>query len=693
MKILYKLTAFIFIASLFFACETDEDKMYNLDYVKAPSNVSAIFDVTTDNTGLVSITPNAEGAQNFVVNFGDGSDTEEYKVGEAIEHTYDEGVYNVKVTAVGITGLETEFTQELNVTFKAPENVELTVTNDDVNPRIVSVSATADYATVFEIYWGDVEEEEPTLAMPEETVTHTYEAPGDYDIKVIAKSAGAATTEYTETVNVPEAADPMTMPIDFESFTINYAFSDFGGVASSVVDNPDAGGINSSDKVGLSTKTAGAETWAGTILTLGDPLNFADKTFKVKVWSPKSGAVVKLKVENLDDGDINHEVDATTTVANEWEELSFDFTAIDTNNEYQKVVLFFDFGNAGDDSNYYFDDIKLVTEAAAGTGIEGIWKVASEVGAIGVGPALGDISWWSIDEAGVTERACYFDDTYVFGLDGTFENVLGSDTWVEGWQGGSDACGAPVAPHDGSNPATFVHDTGAGTVTLNGVGAFLGLPKVTNNGELSDPADAPVSVTYDVTLSEGNTVMTVDITIDGGSTWWRYKMVKVGEVSSSPLAGTWSVAAEAGSIGVGPALGDISWWSIDDPGVTQRACYFDDTYVFGADGSFQNVQGGDTWLETWQSGVDDACGTPVAPHDGSNPATYSYDSSAGTVTLNGVGAYLGLPKVTNDGELSDPADAPSSIVYDVTLSEGNTVMTVDITIGGGTWWRFKLVKN
>ena len=691
MKILYKLTAFIFIASLFFACETDEDKMYNLDYMKAPSNISAIFDVTQDNTGLVSITPNAEGAQSYVIDFGDGADTEEYKVGEAIEHIFSEGVYNVSITAVGITGLETDFTQELNVTFKAPENVEVTIANDNVNPRIVSVTAKADYATVFEIYWGDAVDEEPTMAMPEEAVTHTYEEPGDYDLKVIAKSAGAATTEYTETVNVPAASDPITLPVNFESFTVNYAFADFGGVTSSVVDNPDASGNNTSDKVGHSAKPASAETWGGSVMTLGSPINFADKTFKVKVWSPKTGAIVKLKVENLDNGDINHEVDATTTVANEWEELSFDFSGIDTNNEYQKVVLFFDFGNTGEDSNYYFDDMKLVTESAAGTGIEGIWSVASEAGSIGVGPGLGDTSWWAIDDAGVAERACFFDDTYIFGADGSFSNVLGGETWVEGWQGGSDACGAPVAPHNGSNQATYTHDTGAGTVTISGLGAYLGIPKAVNGSELASPDDAAQSITYDVELSEGNTVMTVDIFI-GGEAWWRFKLVKVGEVSSSPLAGSWSVASEAGAIGVGPGMGDTSWWAIDDAGVAERACFFDDTYVFGADGSFSNVLGGDTWVEGWQGGSD-ACGAPVAPHDGSNQATYTYDEDAGKITLNGLGAYLGIPKAVNGSELASPDDAAQSVTYDVTLSEGNTVMTVDIFIGGEAWWRFKLVKN
>jgi hypothetical protein len=170
-------------------------------------------------------------------------------------------------------------------------------------------------------------------------------------------------------------------------------------------------------------------------------------------------------------------------------------------------------------------------------------------------------------------------------------------------------------------------------------------------------------------------------------------MVKEGgSVVPTILSGTWKIAPEAGSLGVGPALGDISWWSIDAAGVTQRACFFDDTYVFGADGTFSNVLGNETWLEGWQGVAADICGTPVAPHDGSAAATYTFDAVANKVTLNGTGAYLGIPKAYNGGELTSPAGAPESITYDLTFSENNTRLTVDINIGGG-WWRFQMVKN
>ena len=676
------------------SCKKDSDDLSALNSVKAPSNVTAIFNITQDNTGLVTIIPNAEGVTMYKVTFGDveGEIPTSYKLNEKITHTFGEGLFTVGITAVGITGLTAKYEQEINVTFKAPENLVVTIVKDQTNPKVVTVTATADYATIIDMYFGDVANEEPSSALPGEAFVHTYAEPGTYQLTVIAKSAGAETTVYQEDIIISAASDPVNLPITFESFTVNYAFSDFGNATSTVIDNPNASGINTSVRVGQSVKAVGAETWAGSLLILGNPIDFSvNKTFKIKVWSPKSGSVVKLKVENLTNADLNHEVDATTTVANQWEELSFNFSAINMANTYQKVVIFFDFGVAGDGSTYYFDDVKL-TSSSVSSGIVGTWKVAPEAGSLGVGPALGDISWWAIDAAGVTQRACFFDDTYVFGADGSFSNILGTDTWIEGWQGiAADACGTPVAPHDGSVAATYVFDAGANKVTLNGTGAYLGIPKAYNGGELTSPAGAPASITYDLTFSEDNTRLTVDINV--GSGWWRFILVKEGgSVVPTILEGTWQVAPEAGSLGVGPGLGDISWWAIDAAGVTQRACFFDDTYVFGADGSFSNVLGTDTWVEGWQGIAADACATPVAPHDGSAAATYTFDAGANKVTLNGTGAYLGIPKAYNGGELTSPAGAPASITYDLTFSENNTRMTVDINIGSG-WWRFQMIKN
>ena len=150
---------------------------------------------------------------------------------------------------------------------------------------------------------------------------------------------------------------------------------------------------------------------------------------------------------------------------------------------------------------------------------------------------------------------------------------------------------------------------------------------------------------------------------------------------SQSLTGTWKVT----SIGVGASRGQTNYFSLNNSSGL-RACFFDDEYVFSANGTFQNVQGSETWVEDWQGGSN-SCGTPVAPHNGSNAATYS--STATTLTLTGVGAYLGLAKVTTDSELTSPSNAPASVTYLITSLTSSTLI-VDVALSNGAWWRFAL---
>lgn len=683
---------FAILVVLIFAvsCEKEIDNLDKLNTAPNPANISATFDITQDNSGMVTIVPQGQGVTGYMVKFGDVEDETpvEYGLGEDIIHTYTEGVFTVEITGIGITGLTSTYSTDLTVSFKAPENLVVTVTKDQANPSIVTVSATADFATVMDIYFGDTVNEVPVTVLPGQDTTHTYAAPGDYEIKVIAKSGGEATTEYTEMINIPEASDPVTLPIDFESFTVNYAFSDFGNATASVIDNPDASGINTSDKVAQFVKAEGAETWAGSLLTLENPIDFsANKLFKMKVWSPVVGDTVLLKVENLDNGDIFHEVKSVTTVANEWEELEFDFSGIDTNNDYQKLVFFFDFGVTGDGSTYYFDDVKLVA-----ANVPSILPIEDFEGEAPVFTAFGNIADVEVlanpDPSGANTTAtvakltktegsetwagAFFEPGYV--LDLANYSKISMLAW-------SPKSGIDIKLKLENEDASITHEVDVFNTTANAWEELV-----------FDFSGAPVADYVRI-------VVFFDFDVPGdGSEYYFDEFALVNEGgggSGSPWEGTWMVAPEAGAIGVGPSQGDISWWSIDDQGVIDRACYFDDEYVFGSDGSFSNVLGAETWVEGWQGGGD-ACGAPVYPHDGSIPATFTWDDAAGTLTLNGMGSYLGIPKAVNGSELTTPDQAPESVTYIVEFQENNTVAIVDIHTapeGEDGWWRYKLVKN
>ncbi len=167
-----------------------------------------------------------------------------------------------------------------------------------------------------------------------------------------------------------------------------------------------------------------------------------------------------------------------------------------------------------------------------------------EAEALGVGPELGNYSWWSNDAQAVIDRACLFDDEYVFGNDGSFKNILGATTWIENWQG-TEGCGTPVAPHDGSAAASFYYDEDLGKITITGKGAYLGIPKPYSGGELTTPADAPDAITYDVELSDDNNTMTLVLFYGAG--YWKFKLVR----DVSPIVGNWKLAPEAYAFMVG----------------------------------------------------------------------------------------------------------------------------------------------
>ena len=173
-------------------------------------------------------------------------------------------------------------------------------------------------------------------------------------------NSGNGADYYFDDIQLTSGVEIVTLPLTFQSSTLTYTFTDFGGAASTVVDNPHAGGINTSTKVGALTKSNGAQVWAGSFIELGAPVDFSSmQRIKMKVWSPAAGIVVKVKLENLANSNINIERDATTTVANGWEELTYDFTGVVNSNNYQRYVVFFDFGNPGTGATYYFDDAQL----------------------------------------------------------------------------------------------------------------------------------------------------------------------------------------------------------------------------------------------------------------------------------------------------------------------------------------------
>lgn len=162
----------------------------------------------------------------------------------------------------------------------------------------------------------------------------------------------------------------LDMPVEFEGTTTNFSVTDFGGNNTILGIDPE----DATNNVAITTKTEGAEGWAGT--TIGTDAGFAnaipftatETKISIMVYSPQVGIQVRLKAEDHNDVTLTAETEATTTVANSWEMLTFDFSNVvagtnpfNVNTNFNKLSIFFNFGAAGAGEVYYWDNIKFVT--------------------------------------------------------------------------------------------------------------------------------------------------------------------------------------------------------------------------------------------------------------------------------------------------------------------------------------------
>ena len=153
--------------------------------------------------------------------------------------------------------------------------------------------------------------------------------------------------------------DVIELPVDFE-LAVDYGVIGFEGTEVAVEANPDMSGINVSNTVVKSTKTNGAAFFAGSAMGLTVPIDFSvSESVSIKTWSPKADIPVRLKLEGP--GGEFIELDVNTTLENEWETLTWDFTGQTAGVDWLTVVLFFEFvdGLPGDGTTYYYDDIRV----------------------------------------------------------------------------------------------------------------------------------------------------------------------------------------------------------------------------------------------------------------------------------------------------------------------------------------------
>ena len=313
----------------------------------ASGNVAKIFDISTDNSGIVKITPTGDGVTSFNVSYGHGTGAASSAVvapGGSTSHIYPEGSYTVTIVSSDIAGHQSTATFPLVVTYRAPENVKISTSGE------MKVSATALYAKSFLVYYGDVANEVgKPMAIGQELPAHTYPATGGpFVLKVEALSGGVAKTTVTKTL--------FDLPIDFEIADVEFfgTFDDWGQQQFATVDNPSKTGLNTSLKVGKYTN--GHAPWSGTYSPLNIPINFA------------YGKKINVELEKVigHSGDPANPYGATVktafTTSGAWEELVFDFSGISsipTGAKFSQLVLRFNDTQEGTQEVFYVDNIRL----------------------------------------------------------------------------------------------------------------------------------------------------------------------------------------------------------------------------------------------------------------------------------------------------------------------------------------------
>jgi len=353
-KIIISILFLIVVAS---SCTKIEGIDQDLSFLTTAvsTNPDKSFDISNDNSGFVRITPLGNGIANSTVYFGHGTGADakaNVTAGGNTTHIYPEGTYTVTIVSRTVAGDSTVTTYPLAVTYRAPENVKVTIESNMV------VSADALYAKSFEVSYGDTTGKVYPMALGAKLPAHTYPAGGPYELKVVAFSGGAAKTTVVKTLS--------GLPLTFENSAVTDSIVIFGtGQAFAKVANPFSTGLNTSGIVGKFTR--GKEGSSSVKFRLDVPVNFAQGN-KIKLLVYNTDAAYIGKKMNVEFESVVGTLPptaltvakATVLKSGEWEELSFDFSANTASApKFQTIVFKFSTLQVIPGAIIYIDNVRL----------------------------------------------------------------------------------------------------------------------------------------------------------------------------------------------------------------------------------------------------------------------------------------------------------------------------------------------
>ncbi len=231
-----------------------------------------------------------------------------------------------------------------------------------------------------------------------------------------------------------------------------------------------------------------------------------------------------------------------------------------------------------------------------------------------------------------------------------------------------------------STEANPVHQfAGAGTYTVS-------LTATDKNGKDQDIA------TQTVTLVDPDQQLTT-LAGNDSKTW---KLLRVVDADSWPLE-------------VGPIDRSTVWWAQgkDNDEIARRPCIMNDEWTFTRDGGMTYNSNGDFWAEGGVFEPSGSCFPSDAAHlTGAGGAdlsafgdgSHSYTLDATTLTVEGLGAWIGLPKIGTDTEVNTPQQSVKLDIIELTDGDVDyMVLESKWKFGNNTsgqddaYWRITLV--
>ncbi|WP_299017084.1 carbohydrate binding domain-containing protein [uncultured Polaribacter sp.] len=388
-----------FIILVFVSACTDNENLEFLENIPAPTNISALLEITQDNSGLVTITPNADGAIFFDVFFGDlNEEPAKVEQGKSVSNIYAEGSYDLKIVAFNAVGDTTEFIQPLIVSFNAPQNLIVDIENDASTSKQVNITANADFATTFEFYSGEQGVTQPVLTGNiGDTINYQYVDAGVYDVRVVAKGGAIETTEFTASFEVTQILAPLTAAPNPSNRTAEDVVSIFSDAYTNVtldelptdwsvtnfeattIENNNVWKLTNLDFLGIVTN-----------YTNGIELSTMEK-MHIDYWVPEgttNGLSVKI-VNTIDGGE--GEASLGETIGGTWQSIELDITAFDegdlSNKEKITQLLIDSDGVAGVvyiDNFYFYKESSLPSTFDDGLLTNGDFENGSDSWLVGV---------------------------------------------------------------------------------------------------------------------------------------------------------------------------------------------------------------------------------------------------------------------------------------------------------------------